>query len=162
MTPRVRAGALRPALAVEIVERFRTRRLSSPRLAAFLRRAARLAPPPGRGRVAVCLVGDATMSGLNRRWRNKVSTTDVLAFPAGDDDPEGGIHLGDLVISVPRAAAQASERGHSLAREIRILLLHGYLHLLGHDHETDDGEMLRLQRRLERSLLPQPAARRPR
>ena len=76
---------------------------------------------------------------------------------AGDaPDPEGGRHLGDLLISVPQAARQAGERRHSLARELRVLVLHGYLHLLGHDHETDGGRMMRLQRRLERRLLPGP------
>ena len=95
------------------------------------------------------------MRELNRRFRGRDSTTDVLSFP-GDSapDPEGRRHLGDIAISVPTAARQARVAGHGLQRELSVLVLHGYLHLLGYDHETDDGTMLRLQRRLERRLLP--------
>ncbi len=63
------------------------------------------------------------------------------------------------MISVPTAHRQARAHGHSLARELKILALHGYLHLLGFDHENDGGQMMRLQRRLERRLLPAPSAR---
>jgi probable rRNA maturation factor len=66
--------------------------------------------------------------------------------------------LGEIVISVPQAARQAEAYGHSLARELRVLVIHGYLHLLGYDHEVDDGTMMRLQARLARALLP-PARR---
>ena len=69
--------------------------------------------------------------------------TDVLSFPSGEKD-----FLGDIVIDVPYAARQARSRVHSTAREVQILLAHGLLHLLGYDHETDDGTMFRLQRRL--------------
>lgn len=104
--------------------------------------------------MAVCLVSDRRMREYNRKFRHQDRTTDVLSFPGGEEPlPEGGRHLGDIVIAVPRAAAQASEAGHSLARELRILVLHGYLHLLGHDHDTDDGAMMRLERRLVRRLL---------
>jgi rRNA maturation RNase YbeY len=95
------------------------------------------------------------MRALNRRHRAKDATTDVLSFPAGRvPDPEGHRHLGDILISVPQAARQARAAGHPLDRELRLLLLHGYLHLLGYDHERDEGTMLRLQRRLARRLLP--------
>ena len=94
------------------------------------------------------------MREANRRHRAKDATTDVLSFPAGDNPgPEGGRHLGDILISVPQAARQAQAAGHALDRELRVLLLHGYLHLLGYDHETDGGAMMRLQRRLEGRLL---------
>jgi probable rRNA maturation factor len=94
------------------------------------------------------------MSGYNRRFRGIRSTTDVLAFPGdGTADPQGGRHLGDIAISVPRARRQARAAGHPLAHEVRLLLLHGYLHLLGYDHEADDGRMMRVQRRLEARLL---------
>jgi probable rRNA maturation factor len=94
------------------------------------------------------------MRSLNRTFRGRRGTTDVLAFPGGGDaDPEGRAHLGDIAVSVPRAARQAAERGHSLRRELKILALHGYLHLLGLDHERDRGEMMRAQDRLVRVLL---------
>ena len=100
------------------------------------------------------------MREYNRAFRGVNAVTDVLSFPAGGEtDPEGRTYLGDIVIAVPVAARQARERGHSLAREVRILALHGYLHLLGHDHERDDGKMNRLQRRLVRRLLPGAAER---
>jgi probable rRNA maturation factor len=82
------------------------------------------------------------MRSLNRLWRQKDRPTDVLSFPSG----ESGF-LGDLVIDVACAARQARGRGHSLTREMQVLLAHGLLHLLGHDHETDDGTMFRLQGR---------------
>ena len=110
-------------------------------------------PPEGADRMAVCLVSDRRMRELNRRFRGRDATTDVLSFPAGGDvDPEGGRHLGDIVISVPAAFRQARTARHRLRRELEILLVHGYLHLLGYDHETDDGTMLRVQRRLIRRL----------
>ncbi|MBK9967283.1 MAG: rRNA maturation RNase YbeY [Holophagales bacterium] len=73
--------------------------------------------------------------------------TDVLSFPAGDP-----AFLGDVAVDVPYAARQAARRGHSLDREVKLLLAHGVLHLLGHDHETDEGEMFRLQSRLVRKV----------
>ncbi len=110
-------------------------------------------PPDRSNRLAVCLVSDRRMRELNRRFRDRDATTDVLSFPSGAPDPDGGHHLGDIVVSVQRADAQARERGHDLSRELRILLIHGYLHLLGYDHELDGGRMLRLQRRLVRRLV---------
>jgi probable rRNA maturation factor len=83
---------------------------------------------------------------LNRRYRRKDRSTDVLAFPAGDGE---GL-LGDIVISVPYAARQARRRREPVPRELDRLLLHGYLHLLGYDHETDDGQMDALETRLRR------------
>jgi probable rRNA maturation factor len=97
---------------------------------------------PKRRPLSILLCGDAKMRALNREWRKKDKATDVLSFPSDGDA------LGDLVIDVPYAARQARQRGHSTAREVQVLLAHGVLHLLGHDHETDDGTMFRLQRRL--------------
>jgi len=94
-------------------------------------------------------VGDAAMRELNRRYRDKDKTTDVLSFPGGET-PEGR-HLGDVVISLPAAARQAPEETPGV--EIRRLLLHGVLHCLGHDHETDDGEMEALEARMRREWL---------
>lgn len=94
--------------------------------------------------VSIAFVDDDEMSALNRKFRNKTKTTDVLTFPADDsygDPTEEGRPLGDIVISVDQARRQALEEKHSLATEIRYLILHGVLHALGYDHETDRGEM---------------------
>ena len=99
---------------------------------------ARLSPA-----LSVLLCGDARMRGLNREWRAMDRPTDVLSFPSGEPD-----FLGDVVVDVPYAARQARRLGHSLEREVKVLLAHGILHLLGYDHETDDGAMFRAQRRL--------------
>ncbi|MCP3979933.1 MAG: rRNA maturation RNase YbeY [bacterium] len=110
--------------------------------------------------MALCLVSDRKMREYNREYRGKDATTDVLSFPDdGEPAPDGQRHLGDIVISVPEAARQAGERGETLQRELRVLSIHGYLHLLGYDHETDDGTMMRKQSTLVRSLLPRRAVR---
>jgi probable rRNA maturation factor len=82
---------------------------------------------------------------LNRRFRRKDAATDVLSFPS--DAPP---HLGDIVIAAGVARRQAVSQGHPLRVELRVLALHGLLHLLGYDHERDDGAMARLERRLRR------------
>lgn len=89
--------------------------------------------------LSVRFVSDRQIRELNRRYREKDAPTDVLSFPGGGT-PEG-LHLGDLVIGVPTARRQATGLGHSFLREIRELVLHGILHLLGHDHEADGGTM---------------------
>ena len=108
----------------------------------------------------MCLAGDALVRRLNATYRGKYKTTDVLSFP-GDarPAPDGSRHLGDIVISVPQARRQAAREGHALERELRLLLIHGYLHLLGYDHEVDDGRMKRLESRLARRLLPEGRSR---
>jgi len=139
---------------VEVLNRQRAARIATGSLAAFARRAAESFPPPAGSGLSVCLVSDRAMSLYNWRYRGKRGTTDVLSFPGdGRAGPDGATHLGDILISVERARSQAREAGHSLARELRILLLHGYLHLLGYDHETDDGTMTRIERRLALRLL---------
>ena len=90
--------------------------------------------------VAIAFVDDAAMRKLNREFRRKDKTTDVLTFPG--DEPT---HLGDIVISLEQARRQARDEKHSLATEVRYLILHGILHSLGYDHETDDGEMNSLE-----------------
>jgi probable rRNA maturation factor len=114
------------------------------RVRRILRRAA-LATRDRHREVSVYFCGDRRMAALNARWRRKSRSTDVLAFPAGG--AEKGF-LGDIVISVPFAARQARRSGEPPAREIDRLLVHGYLHLLGYDHETDDGQMDALEARL--------------
>lgn len=98
-----------------------------------------LAPGPAGVSLTVRFDSDRQIHELNRRYRGKDRSTDVLSFPGGGT-PEG-LHLGDLVIAVPTARRQAAGLGHSLGREIRELVLHGLLHLLGHDHEVDGGVM---------------------
>jgi len=109
------------------------------------------------GREFQCLItSDAEMQRLNRDFRKKDKPTDVLSFPSGDASADGNgdeaRSLGDLAIDVPYAARKARQLGHPLERELKILLVHGILHLLGHDHEKDDGTMFRLQRRHVLSL----------
>lgn len=94
--------------------------------------------------VSIAFVDDDAMTELNKRFRNKEKTTDVLTFPADDsyaDPRRKGRPLGDIVICVDQARRQAADEKHSLAIEVRYLVLHGVLHALGYDHETDQGEM---------------------
>ncbi|MBV8518054.1 MAG: rRNA maturation RNase YbeY [Acidobacteria bacterium] len=98
---------------------------------------------------SIAFVDDDAMTTLNRQFRKKNRTTDVLTFPADDSYNEPakaqGRPLGDIVISVDQARRQAADEKHSLATEIRYLILHGILHALGYDHETDSGEMNALE-----------------
>jgi probable rRNA maturation factor len=100
------------------------------------------------GDVHVLLADDATLRRLNRTFRGKNKPTDVLSFPA---PAESGL-AGDLAISLDIAARQAAEFGHSLRDEVRILLLHGTLHLAGYDHEADSGEMAAREAELRREF----------
>lgn len=110
-----------------------------------------VAPVRARGNVAVALVGDAHVRELNRRYRHKNHPTDVLSFPA-DPSPPAIAALGDIVIARGIAKRQAREAGHSEQTELRVLALHGLLHLLGYDHEADGeaGRMARVEARLRR------------
>jgi probable rRNA maturation factor len=109
------------------------------------------------GDVDVLLADDPTLRRLNKTFRGKNKATDVLSFPAPEEIAED--HAGDLAISLETANRQAAAYGHSLRDEVRILLLHGLLHLSGLDHETDDGEMaareaeLRVELGLSNSLI---------
>ena len=116
-------------------------------MARFLKRAQRLASIPGE--VNLLLAGNARIQALNKQFRGKNKPTDVLSFPAA---PNAQGLAGDLAISVEIAAQQAAERGHSLDLELRILALHGLLHLAGHDHEADTGEMRSLETGLQARL----------
>ena len=102
------------------------------------------------GDVEILLAGDATLRRLNRDFRAKDKPTDVLSFPAPPDFT--GSHAGDLAISLQTAQRQATEHGHTLADEVRVLLLHGLLHLSGMDHETDSGEMEARETNLRKTL----------
>jgi probable rRNA maturation factor len=101
------------------------------------------------GEVTLVLAGDGTLRRLNREYRRRDRPTDVLSF-TGSGGREG---LGDIVISLKTAERNARGEGRRLSQELDILALHGFLHLLGYDHETDDGAMDRLEGRLRRRLL---------
>ena len=104
--------------------------------------------------VTVLLTTDAAIRKLNRQFRGKNQATDVLSFPAEGLGAQG--IAGDLAISVTTALNQAAEQRHSLSTEIKVLVLHGLLHLAGYDHEIDEGKMARRERRLRAKLkLPQ-------
>lgn len=138
-----------PPLRVTFIDSQKSRRIPAARLARVLRGAARTLRV--RGEVSVVLCGDARMRSLNRRYRRKDRTTDVLSFEGPGAD-EG---IGDIVISVATAARNSRRFGRSLDQELEILALHGFLHTLGYDHEADDGEMDRLESRLRERLLSQ-------
>jgi probable rRNA maturation factor len=107
------------------------------------------------GPVTVLLTSDERIQELNREFRGKNSPTDVLSFPAVAWELEAGNghkSAGDLAISIETSARQAESHGHSLATEVKVLILHGALHLAGFDHETDDGAMERKEIRLRRRL----------
>lgn len=165
--PPTRTSGRRPAtLQVSIVGR------ASGRVAAGLDRwLPGAAPRAARGELAIALVSDARMRALNRTYRGVDAATDVLSFQAAARDgtrglrtrnrrtshqipgpgiPAPGPYLGDVAIALGVARAQAKALGHPLATELRILALHGLLHLLGYDHERDRGTMRRLEDRLRR------------
>ena len=119
---------------------------TAPGLAAWLRR---VAPARARGVVSVALVSDRRVRALNRAYRRKDYATDVLSFPH-PQSPIPNPLLGDIVIARGIARRQARDAGHSERTELRVLALHGLLHLLGYDHERDDGRMRRIERRLRR------------
>jgi probable rRNA maturation factor len=101
----------------------------------------------GKKRAATCLITtDRELRSLNRRFRGKDYATDVLSFPSANGGP------GEIAISFDRAASQAAEYGHPVEDEVRILMLHGVLHLTGMDHETDSGEMARAEAGWRRKL----------
>lgn len=103
-----------------------------------------------KGEVAVLLARDATLRKLNRQFRGKDKATDVLSFPPAAEGKAK--HGGDLAISFETAQRQADEHGHSLGEELRVLMLHGLLHLAGMDHETDDGGMAKREAKLRKKL----------
>jgi probable rRNA maturation factor len=111
---------------------------------------------PRQESLGVRFCSDREMRRVNRGFRGQDKTTDVLSFPGDAGDHR---HVGDILISLPTARRQAEvaaadgHRGHSVEHELKTLLLHGVLHCLGYDHETDDGEMDRVERRLRRTWL---------
>ena len=138
---------------IEVVNRQRGREMDDEHWRAFAAGALRQIGVGATG-ATVAFVSDRMMRALNRRWRGKHGTTDVLSFPAGQDEFEerAGATLGDVVISVEQAARQAAAHGLTFDEEVAQLILHGLLHLCGYDHETDSGEMNALELRLRRRL----------
>ena len=132
---------------VLILNRQRRFRVQPPRMRRVVEGAA--AALDVSGEVALVLTNDRAVRPLNARYRGKDKATDVLSFPG-----EGGeTGLGDVLISVETAARNAKGLGRTLLQELDVLALHGFLHVLGYDHETDDGTMDRLELRLRRRLL---------
>ena len=141
---------------MEVVNRQRKMPIDCERWQAFATKAARVLPGAAASGASatVAFVSDRAMRELNQMWRHKRGTTDVLSFPAEQDEFEKleSASLGDVVISVEQAARQAKENGLKFDEEIAQLILHGLLHLCGYDHATDKGEMNRLELRLRKKL----------
>jgi len=149
-------------VAIEVVNRQRLARIDA-------RRVARLvdttlgAVGKADANLTVAFVRDRVIRDLNRKFRSNDRVTDVLSFPADEERGQasdvsftGGVvseFLGDIVVSADTALKQAADAGHSFEREVNELVIHGVLHLCGYDHETDRGQMNRLELRLRRKLL---------
>jgi rRNA maturation RNase YbeY len=141
-------------MAVILSSRLRRRRVRLSRLHLLAQEILRVAGS-AKGELSLLLVGDRFMRRLNRRYRRKDCTTDVLAFPIQKHSARPApraphpapVLLGDIVISIPQAARQAARAGHALDRELTVLMIHGTLHLLGYDHERSRREARRMLRR---------------
>ncbi len=139
---------------IEVVNRQRKLQLDCEHWQEFTEKVLKVVQANGAG-MTVAFVSDRAMRELNRRWRGKRGTTDVLSFPSEQTELErkaAGAHLGDVVISVERATAQAAEHGLNFEREVAQLILHGLLHLCGYDHAQDAGEMNRFELTLRSRL----------
>jgi probable rRNA maturation factor len=138
-----------------IINRLRRIPVAVAPLDAFLARVCKRFDLP-EDAVAVCLAGDAAMAQWNEAYRGKRGATDVLSFPANGNARKSASsaspYLGDIAISPETARRNARRFKRTLSEELRILILHGVLHLIGYDHETDRGEMERLERRLRREM----------
>ncbi|HUC54964.1 MAG TPA: rRNA maturation RNase YbeY [Candidatus Cybelea sp.] len=148
-----------------IDNRQRAVRLARPALESFLRRA-KSELGLREADLTVRLVSDAEIARMNETFRKKIGPTDVLSFPAvarrrprrpaSEGGPykrmRAGQYLGDIAISPATARRYAKKNGRKLSRELQVLILHGVLHLLGYDHETDRGEMERVERKLRKRL----------
>lgn len=154
-------------MAIEVVNRQRLAPVDANRIARVADATLAAVGKAGAS-VTVALVRDRAIRTLNRRFRDIDRPTDVLSFPAngafgdtGDGDFTDGQtpeYLGDVVVSTDAALRQADEAGHAFGREVDELVLHGVVHLCGYDHETDHGEMNRLELRLRRKLLDRDLA----
>ena len=118
---------------IEIINRQRKQTINKNRFQALLERLVdhyRLGDPE----ITLAFVNNKTIQELNRKFLNKNAPTDVLSFPVGEKGADGKYYLGDIIISVPKARDQARERKHDLEREMEILTIHGFLHLMGYEH----------------------------
>jgi len=131
---------------IEVVNRQRGKKVDTEAWSRFADQALEVIGNHG-STATIAFVSDKNIRKLNQQFRNIDKATDVLSFPADDET-----NLGDIAISVETAAAQAVENGLTFEAEIAQLILHGLLHLSGYDHETDNGEMNRLERRLRKRL----------
>ena len=131
---------------IEVVNRQRTKKVDTEAWSNFAGKALDAIGNHGSS-ATIAFVSDKNIHKLNKQFRNVDKPTDVLSFPAGEET-----NLGDIAISVETAAMQAKENGLSFETEIAQLILHGLLHLCGYDHETDNGEMNRLELRLRKKL----------
>jgi len=129
-------------LSVLMINRQRRHRIPKDRIRTLLQGAARALKV--QGELAIVFAGDGLLHRLNRDFRFKDKPTDVLSFESQGED----MGLGDIFISVETARANAKRFARTLDRELEILALHGFLHVLGYDHETDNGEMEALEKRL--------------
>lgn len=138
---------------IEVVNRQRKVPIESARWTKFGMKALGVLPVKNASATLV-FVSDRAMADLNRRWRGKRGTTDVLSFPAAQTtfEKSAGLNLGDVVISIEQATTQAKQNRNALDNELAQLILHGLIHLCGFDHETDNGEMNRLELRLRKQL----------
>ena len=138
---------------IEVVNRQRRRKIVAKQWREFTEKALRAIGGNSRS-ATIVFVSDDAIKKLNRCFRGKSLATDVLSFPTAAEpfEAEGRKQLGDVVISVQRAEMQAKENGMSFSGEVEQLILHGLLHLCGYDHETDKGEMNRLELKLRRKL----------
>jgi probable rRNA maturation factor len=149
-------------VAIEVVNRQRLARIDARRVAGLATATIGAVGKTGAS-LTVAFVRDPVVQDLNRKYRGKDQPTDVLSFVAADEQPEdsgktlnvGGSseYLGDVVISTDTAVLQAREAKHSFEREVSELVIHGVLHLCGYDHETDRGQMTRLELKLRKKLL---------
>ena len=136
---------------IEVVNRQRKIAVDIERWQAFSERAIK-SIRKSESDVTIAFVSDRQMKDLNKRFRNVNRSTDVLSFPAEEAGAPIGTNLGDIAVSLERATTQAEENGLTLEMEIAQLILHGLLHLCGYDHESDQGQMNRLELQLRRKL----------
>jgi len=134
---------------IEVVNRQRSKRVTTRKWTVLTAKMLQVIGKPDAS-VTIAFVSDARIRELNLRFRGIDKATDILSFPNADATADN--NLGDLAISLSRAASQARENDLELDQEIAQLILHGLLHLCGYDHETDNGEMNRLELRLRRKL----------
>jgi probable rRNA maturation factor len=143
-----------------IVNRQRAERLARPPLESFLRRVKSELGLQEAG-LTVCLVSDTEIARMNEKFRKKMGPTDVLSFPAvvrrrpvrllrDSSRAKAGEYLGDIAISPSTARRYAKKNGRTLSSELQVLILHGVLHLLGYDHETDHGQMDKIEQKLRK------------